>query len=192
MTEEPSGELILYQRDDGAPAMEARLDADTVWLSQQQIAELFQTDRTNIVKHIRNVYDEGELDEPSTCEDFSQVRQEGTRRVTRRIPHYNLDETELKKLNTLVSAYFDAAEFRAQNHEHTYMKGWRAHLDRLIVAMEAPTLPGAGSLSHRQAVTHAEGEYAKYRAQLDATPTEVEEAYLETIRRAQREIGGKQ
>ncbi|SJM62192.1 RhuM family protein [Gulosibacter sp. 10] len=91
MTDEPSGEVILYQRDDGAPALEVRLDADTVWLSQQQIAELFQTDRTNIVKHIRNVYQEGELDEAATCEDFSQVRQEGARRVTRQIPHYNLD-----------------------------------------------------------------------------------------------------
>ncbi|MFB9777043.1 RhuM family protein [Brevibacterium otitidis] len=91
MTSEPSGEVIFYQRDDGAPTLEVRLDAETVWLSQQQIAELFQTDRTNIVKHIRNVYDEGELDEAATCENFSQVRQEGARQVTRQIPHYNLD-----------------------------------------------------------------------------------------------------
>ncbi|MDR1189302.1 MAG: virulence RhuM family protein [Bifidobacteriaceae bacterium] len=328
--------MILYQRDDGAPALEVRLDAETVWLSQQQIAELFQTSRTNTVEHIQHVYKEGELDETATCRKSRQVRTEGSRQVTREIPSYNLDmiisvgyrvkskiatqfriwaterlreylvkgftmddpklknlgggnywrellerirdirssekvlyrqvldlyatsidydpkaeetveffkivqnklhyaahgrtaaeviaaradatkpnmgltsfagarprksdvsvaknyldATELKKLNTLVSAYFDAAEFRAQSHEPTHMKDWLDHLDRLIVAMEAPTLPGAGSVSHSQAVSHAEGEYAKYRARLDAVPTEVEEAYLDTIRRAQREIEGK-
>lgn len=102
-----------------------------------------------------------------------------------------LGESELKKLNTLVSAYFDAAEFRAQNHEPTYMSDWLAHLDRLIVAMDAPVLRGSGSVSRERAVAHAEGEYAKYRAQLATTPTEVEEAYLESIKRAQREIEGK-
>ena len=68
-----------------------------------------------------------------------------------------LDEKELKRLNTLVSAYFDAAEFRAQEHQATYMKDWLAHLDRLIVAMEAKTLDGAGTVEpragHRQSGT---------------------------------------
>lgn len=102
-----------------------------------------------------------------------------------------LSENELKKLNTLVSAYFDAAEFRAQNHEPTYMRDWIAHLDRLIAAMEAPTLKGTGSVSHKQAVAKAEGEYEKYRAQLDAAPSDIEAAYLESVKRAQREIEGK-
>ncbi|MFF8186165.1 RhuM family protein [Microbacterium sp. NPDC016588] len=87
----PSGEVLLYQREDGAPALDVRLDAETVWLSQQQIAELFQTSRTNIVEHIQHVYDEGELDEAATCRNFRQVRTEGTRQVTREIPFYNLD-----------------------------------------------------------------------------------------------------
>lgn len=336
MTEEAQGEVILYQRDDGTPALEVRLDAETVWLSQQQIAELFQTSQQNVSLHLRNIYAEGELEEEATHKDFLLVRREGARDVRRTLAHYNLDaiisigyrvtskvatqfriwaterlreylvkgftiddaklkslgggnywrellerirdirssekvlyrqvldlyatsidydpksgetveffkivqnklhyaahgrtaaevitaradatqpnmgltsfagvrprksdisvaknyldETELKKLNTLVSAYFDAAEFRAQNHEPTYMKDWLAHLDRLIVAMDAQTLPGAGSVSHRQAVAHAEGEYAKYRAQLDAASNEVEEAYLETIKRAQHQIEGK-
>jgi hypothetical protein len=102
-----------------------------------------------------------------------------------------LDEAELRRLNTLVSAYFDAAEFRAQNHEPTYMRDWLAHLDRLIVAMEANTLTGPGSVSHEQAVEKAESEYAKYRARVAAEPTEVETAYLESIKDLQREIEGK-
>ena len=91
MTGRPDGEVVLYQRDDGTPALEVRLDTDTVWLSQQQIAELFQTSRTNVVEHIRNVYAEGELIESATCRNFRQVRTEGSRQVERELPFYNLD-----------------------------------------------------------------------------------------------------
>ncbi|KQR89169.1 MULTISPECIES: RhuM family protein [unclassified Microbacterium] len=88
---QPSGEVILYHREDGAPTLHVRFDAETVWLSQQQIAELLQTSRTNVVEHIQHVYDEGELDEAATCRKFRQVRVEGPRRVARELPFYNLD-----------------------------------------------------------------------------------------------------
>jgi len=337
MTESPSGEILLYQRDGSRPGIEVRLDGDTVWLSQQQLADLFQTSRTNVVEHIRHIYEEGELDEAATCRKFRQVRSEGSRQVARSIPFYNLDliislgyrirtgvatqfriwaterlreylvkgfamddqrlknlgggsywtelldrirdirssekvlyrqvldlyatsvdydprsedsilffktvqnklhfaahghtaaevidaradagkpfmgllsfggaqptkaevaiaknyldEAELKRLNTLVSAYFDAAEFRAQSHEATFMKDWLAHLDRLIVAMEAQTLRGGGSVSHQEAVARAETEYEKYRNRIAATPSEVETAYLEAVKGIQREIERKQ
>lgn len=91
MTAEPSGEILLYQRGDGTPAIEVRLDAETVWLSQQRIAELFQTSRENITMHLRNVFDEGELDRAATSKDFLQVRREGERDVRRNVTHYNLD-----------------------------------------------------------------------------------------------------
>nr|WP_278102322.1 RhuM family protein [Microbacterium proteolyticum] len=87
----PSGEVILYTREDGAPALDVRLEAETVWLSQQQIAELFQTTRENITMHLRNVYSEGELDRGATSKDFLQVRVEGSRSVRRAVAHYNLD-----------------------------------------------------------------------------------------------------
>ena len=64
---------------------------DTVWLSQQQMAELFNSSRTNIIEHINNIYFDEELDRISTCQDFRQVRKEGKRDVTRTIPFYNLD-----------------------------------------------------------------------------------------------------
>jgi hypothetical protein len=333
--DKPTGEVIVYNREGGAPGIEVRLDGDTVWLSQQQLADLFQTSRTNVVEHIRHIYDDGELDEIATCRDFRQVRLEGSREVARSIPYYNLDliislgyrirssiatqfriwaterlreylvkgftmddarlknlgggsywkelldrirdirssekvlyrqmldlyatsvdynpnseksslffkmvqnklhyaahgytaaevisaradadqpfmgllsfsgsqptkaevtiaknyldESELRKLSALVSAYFDAAEFRAENHEPTYMADWLAHLDRLIVAMEAALLKGVGSVSHEQAVSKAEGEYAKYRARISAEPTEVEKAYLAAVKELQHEIEG--
>lgn len=335
MSEQPGGEIILYQRND-APAIDVRLDGDTVWLSQQQLADLFQTSRTNVVEHIANIYAEGELSQEATCRKFRQVRTEGSRQVTRALPFYNLDliislgyrvrshiatafriwaterlreylvkgftiddvrlknlgggnywkelldrirdirssekvlyrqvldlyatsmdydpkseeatlffktvqnklhyaahghtaaeviasradagkpfmgllsfsgnqptkaetaiaknylnQNELKRLNTLVSAYFDAAEFRALNHEPTYMKDWLAHLDRLIVAMEAKTLDGAGRVSHQQAIKKVETEYAKYRARLASEPSDVEAAFLETVKQAQKKIEGR-
>ena len=85
------GEILIYQTDDGQTNIEVKIEDDTVWLTQQQMSELFQTSRTNVVEHIKHIYEERELDEISTCRNFRQVRKEGNREVTRQIPHYNLD-----------------------------------------------------------------------------------------------------
>ena len=85
------GEILIYQTDDGQTNIEVKIEDDTVWLTQQQMSELFQTSRTNVVEHIKHIYEEGELDEISTGRNFRQVRKEGNREVTRQIPHYNLD-----------------------------------------------------------------------------------------------------
>lgn len=331
MSEKPSGDIILYPSGNGEPTIEVRLDGDTVWLSQDQMAALFGKAKSTINEHIKNIFAEGELVAEQVVRKFGisefstkptnlynldviisvgyRVKsQQGTQfRIwaTERLREYlvkgftmdderlknlgggrywkellerirdirssekvlyrqvldlyatsvdynpksdeavlffktvqnklhyaahgqtaaeviasradagkpfmgllsfsgskptkaeiviaknYLDEKELKRLNTLVSAYFDAAEFRALNHEPTYMKDWLAHLDRLIVAMEAKTLDGAGSVSHPQAIKKAEAEYAKYRTQLAVEPSEVETAYLENVKSVQRKIEGK-
>lgn len=85
------GEIVIYQSENGDTKIDVRFVDETVWLTQQQMAELFQSSRTNIVEHIQHIYEEGELDEESTCRKFRQVRMEGLRQVTREIPHYNLD-----------------------------------------------------------------------------------------------------
>lgn len=86
-----NGDIIIYQTDDGLTKIEVRVENETVWLSQQQMADLFGTSRTNIIEHINNICAEEELDKESTCQNFRQVRKEGTRNVTREIPFYNLD-----------------------------------------------------------------------------------------------------
>lgn len=83
--------LIVCTSDSGRTDIDVRFDADTACLTQQQIAELFGTSRTNVVEHLQHVYDEEELVRERTCRDFRQVRMEGNRRVARDIPHYNLD-----------------------------------------------------------------------------------------------------
>ena len=85
------GEIVIYQNDDGTTKIDVRFVDETVWLSQQQMAELYQTSRSNIVEHIGHIFEEGELDEISTCRKFRQVRMEGERQVTRELPYYNLD-----------------------------------------------------------------------------------------------------
>lgn len=86
-----NNEIIIYQSEDGETRIEVKFTGETVWLSQQQMAELYQTTRPNIVQHIRNIFADGELEEQATCKKFLQVRQEGARQVTREIPMYNLD-----------------------------------------------------------------------------------------------------
>ena len=83
--------IIIYQLEDGKTKIDVKLEDETVWLSQQQMAELFNTSRTNIIEHINNIYEEEELDKDSTCQYFRQVRKEGNRNVNREIPYYNLD-----------------------------------------------------------------------------------------------------
>lgn len=87
----PSGQIVLYEPEGSGSALHVRLDGETVWLTQQQIAELLQTSRENITMHLRNVFDEGELDRVATSKDFLQVRREGSRTVRRAVAHYNLD-----------------------------------------------------------------------------------------------------
>lgn len=89
--DENQGDIVIYQTDDGDIKIDVRFVDESVWLTQQQMAELFQSSRTNIVEHIRHIYEEGELDEVSTCRKFRQVRIEGSRRVARELPYYNLD-----------------------------------------------------------------------------------------------------
>lgn len=88
---EENNEIIIYQSEDGETRVDVKFTGETVWLSQQQMADLYQSSRSNVVEHIQHIYEEGELDEASTCRKFRQVRQEGSRQVSREIPFYNLD-----------------------------------------------------------------------------------------------------
>lgn len=92
-TPESAGpEVVLYQATDGSTKLEVRLEDETVWLSQAQMADLFQTSKQNVSAHIANVFDEGELaDDAATVKDFLTVRSEGSREVRRAVKHYNLD-----------------------------------------------------------------------------------------------------
>ena len=322
--EENKSEIVIFKTSDDKISVDVRFEGETVWLSQQQMAELYQTSRTNVVEHIKNIYEEEELDADSTCRIFRQVQKEGNRSVSREIPFYNLDmiislgyrvkskiatqfrqwatkrlneyirkgftmdderlkeagggdywkellarirdirssekvmyrqvldlyatsadynpksaesvaffkmvqnklhyavskqtaaeiiynradsekdfmgltsfkgadvtlddvriaknylsEKELKKLNALVSAFFDVAEYQAENHNVMHMSDYVEQLDRTIHSVGEDVLEGAGKISHKKAMEKAEGEYRKYQVK---TLSSVEKAYIETLK----------
>ena len=85
------GQFLLYQTPDGDSQIEVKLQNDTVWLSLDQMAELFQRNKSTISRHIKNVLEDGELQEEATIANFATVQNEGTRKVERVIAYYNLD-----------------------------------------------------------------------------------------------------
>lgn len=90
LPEAPQGEFILFRSEDGQTHVECRFESDTLWLSQAEIANLYQITPQAITQHIKAIYEESELVQNSTCKSFLQVRQEGNRRVNRNTLHYNL------------------------------------------------------------------------------------------------------
>jgi hypothetical protein len=86
-----TGEIIIYQNTEGSIKIDVRLEEETVWLTQEQMATLFGKGRSTVAEHIANAFEEGELEQKATCRKFRQVRMEGKREVERDIEHYNLD-----------------------------------------------------------------------------------------------------
>ncbi len=330
---QPQNEIIIYEGDNGAPRIEVHISDETVWLSQEQIAELFDKGRSTIAEHILNIFKEGELDEKVVCREFRRTTEHGaiqgkTQEVS--VKHYNLDviisvgyrvssiqgtrfrqwatarlreyivkgfaldddrlkgtgggnywkelldrirdirssekalyrqvldlyatsidydpksdtsveffkvvqnklhyatnrhtaaetiharadaekdfmglttfagalpvlsevsiaknyltEDELFRLNRLVSAFFDLAEIKAQEHTKMTMADWAAELDRFAESFGRGVLKDAGQVSHTQAVEKATGEYRKYQAK---TLSPVEKAYLESLRQVEQKV----
>ena len=115
MENENKGNIVIYQSNDGLTKIDVKFEDETVWLTQQQMAELYKTSRTNVVEHIKHIYEEGELDESSTCRNFRQVQTEGKRQVTRELPFYNLD--------MIISL-----GYRVKSHVATQFRRWATEL----------------------------------------------------------------
>lgn len=334
--EQNKSELIIYSSDDGKVKIDVRLENGTVWLNQAQMVELYQTTKQNISLHIKNIFEEGELQESATVKEYLTVQTEGNRQVTRKQKFYNLEviiavgyrvkslrgtqfriwaterlreyiqkgfaldddrlknagggnywyellerirdirssekvlyrqlldlfatsmdykantedankffqimqnklhyiatgktaaelvaeradsdepfmgvksfsgkrprksevdiaknyltSDELARLNRAVSAFFDIAEFRATNHEPTYMKNWVIQVDELAKTLRAPALQNSGSVSHEKAKQIAESEYEKYKQKTIDELTSVEQDYLENLKSTQKRIERK-
>jgi len=86
-----NGEIVIYAPEDGGTKIQLRAEGGTVWLTQAEIAELFQTTPQNITSHIKTIYKDNELNQVATCKDYLQVRTEGQRRIERSLKHYNLE-----------------------------------------------------------------------------------------------------
>jgi hypothetical protein len=107
----PQSCLIFYQTEDGRTRIQCRFENDTLWLTQAQIAELFQTTPQNVTLHLKAIYAEGELAEAATCKDYLQVRSEGRREVSRNLRHYRLE-------------VILAVGYRVRSHRGTQFRQW--------------------------------------------------------------------
>jgi hypothetical protein len=107
----PRSELILYQTEDGQTRIQCRLEDETLWLTQAQMAELFQVTPQNVTLHLKAIFEEGELSEAATCKDYLQVRREGGREVSRKLRHYRLEAIL-------------AVGFRVRSHRGTQFRQW--------------------------------------------------------------------
>lgn len=113
--------IILYQTEDGRTRIQCRFEAETLWLTQAQIAELFQTTPQNVTLHLKAIFAEGELGEAATCKDYLQVRSEGRREVSRQLRHYRLEAIL-------------AVGYRVRSHRGTQFRQWAtARLSEYLV-----------------------------------------------------------
>lgn len=120
-SEVPNSEIILYQTEDGRTRIQCRFQEETLWLTQAEMAELFQTTPQNITLHLRAIYAEGELIEAATCKNYLQVRSEGSREVARSLRHYRLEAIL-------------AVGYRVRSHRGTQFRQWAtARLSEYLV-----------------------------------------------------------
>jgi len=136
---ESNSSIILYQTEDGITKIDVRLENETVWLTQKLMAELFQTTPQNITIHLKNIFEEGELDDISTCKDFLQVQKEGNRQIERNQKFYNL--------NVIISV-----GYRVRSHRGTQFRIWATQrLKEYIVkgfTMDDERLKAAGQIRY--------------------------------------------
>ncbi len=107
----PESQILIYQPEDGKTRIDVRLENETVWLSQAQMVALFQTSKQNLSLHIRNIYEEGEVEEGATVKEYLTVQTEGERQVQRAVKHYNLD-------------VIIAVGYRVRSHRGTQFRRW--------------------------------------------------------------------
>ena len=125
------GEIILYQREDGAVQIDVRVEDETVWLTQQQIAELFDTTKQNVNLHIQNIFNEGELLPEATVKKSLTVQKEGAREVRRQLSYYNLDViiSVGYRIKSIIATHF--RQWATQRLREYIIKGFVLDDDRL-------------------------------------------------------------
>lgn len=136
----PNGEIILYQTEDGRTRVECRFEQETLWMSQAVMAELFQTSAQNITLHLKALYSEGEINERSTCKEYLQVRQEGTRQVRRSVKHYRLDAILSVGYRVRSERGIQFRRWATERLREYLVKGFTMDDERL----KNPPAPGAG------------------------------------------------
>lgn len=220
-TIEKKDNIVIYEDKDGKIDISVKLEGESAWLTQIQLADLFSSTKQNISRHINNIFDEGELTKEATVKKYLTVQNKlhfavsnktaaeiiysradaekdfmGLTSFKGKLPIKSdvsiaknfLDNDELFRLNRLVSAFFDLAEIKTQDHIKMYMKDWVAELDKFIEFYGKGKLENSGSVSHEKAVKKAEYEDTQFQVK---TLSEVEKDYLELIKGLEKKVNKK-
>jgi hypothetical protein len=177
----PSGEFLLYTTEEGHAKLDVRLTGETVWLNQKQMAELFQKDVRTVSEHIRNIFQEGELEENSVIRNFRTTAADGK---TYNVVHFNLD--------VIISV-----GYRVKSHRGTQFRIWATQrlreylikgfaMDDFLRFSDRDQLEGAGQVSHEAALAKAQAEFDKFRKTLVESKSPVEEHFEDAWKRAKR------
>lgn len=149
--------IVIFQNSDNQTEVQVRFDGETFWLNQYQMADLFQTDRTSVLKHLQNIYSTEELSESATCAKFAQVRQEGKRSVTREVLHYNLDVilSVGYRVNSKRGTQF--RQWATQRLKDYLLKGYAINQKRLDELQKVVTLISTGGNTDELNTAEAKG-----------------------------------
>jgi hypothetical protein len=171
MSDEPTSNLVIYQTEDSRTRVECRLVDETIWLSQALMGELFDRSKKTISEHLRNLFDEGELDPDSVVRNFRTTASDGKSYA---VAHYNLEailavgfrvnEDEVDTRNQLVVIFLEQAELRAKQQKDLTLDFWRSSVDRMLASNDQPLLDGPGSVSHEEMKSIATGRYEDFDA----------------------------
>ena len=190
-----TGNLLLYQTEDGQTKIEVTLANDTVWLTADQMAELFQRNKSTISRHIKNVFESGELKPDSTVAFFATVQNEGTIRVECNIAFYNLDM--IISVGYRVNSH-RGVQFRiwaTQVLREYLIKGFAMNDDLLKRAGGGnyfdELLTHAGTISAELAKQKVSQEYDKFKEQTQYELSPVEIHFLESFEKEQKELKNK-
>ena len=110
-----NGNIVVYVDDSGKPQVDVRFQDETVWLTQAQLVDLYQSSKANVSEHIKNIFDEGELDRAATVRKSRTVRTEGDRQVERELEYYNIDTCKLSTKQTKEKMLVGYRKYKAKN-----------------------------------------------------------------------------
>lgn len=110
-----NGNIVIYVDDNGKPQVDVWFQDEMVWLTQAQLVELYQSSKANVSEHIKNIFDEGELDQAATVRNFRTVRTEGDRQVERELEYYNIDTCKLSTKQTKEKMLVGYRKYKAKN-----------------------------------------------------------------------------
>ena len=159
---EENNKIPIYTDNDGLTKIDVKLEEDTLWLTQAQMCELYQTSKSNVSEYIKHIFEEGELQEDSVV-----PATDGKSYMT---TFYNLD---------MIIALLDFAERQAEKEQPMTMNDWANYLDRILTSTGKQLLLDGGLVSHQEAMDHAATEYRKYKQR---TLSDVEQDYLNAIK----------